>query len=189
MIRKRRTKLPIMAVAVMLTVPTSFASTKTPDSNTAHSKLPGTTSSKTSHHVHRRSLRRPRGQKAIDNQRARQIQEALVRQHYLAGQTSGTWDAATQAAMRRYQADQGWQTKIVPDSRALIRLGLGPDHEHLLNPDSAMTSEPQTRAAADPQPAAGRTAPVSVSNTGIPGPVPGQASSPASAPPELTPSR
>ena len=34
--------------------------------------------------------------------------------------------------------DQGWQSKTVPDSRALIRLGLGPNHDHLLNPESAM---------------------------------------------------
>lgn len=28
--------------------------------------------------------------------------------------------------MRRYQADHGWQTKLTPDSRAIIKLGLGP---------------------------------------------------------------
>jgi hypothetical protein len=44
--------------------------------------------------------------------------------------------------MRRYQSDHGWQTKEVPDSRALISLGLGPSHAHLLNPESAMTTGP-----------------------------------------------
>jgi len=48
--------------------------------------------------------------------------------------------------MERYQADNGWQTKVVPDSRALIKLGLGPDPEHLLNPESAMTTAPAPRA-------------------------------------------
>jgi hypothetical protein len=48
------------------------------------------------------------------------------------------WDGTTQAAMQRYQADQGWQSKTTPDSRALIKLGLGPNHDHLLNPESAM---------------------------------------------------
>ena len=96
----------------------------------------------TSHHSARRSKRK-RGQQAIDNERARQIQQALVREHYMKSQPSGTWDASTQDAMRRYQADQGWQTKEVPDSRALIRLGLGPDKDRLLNPESAMTTEPQ----------------------------------------------
>jgi hypothetical protein len=30
--------------------------------------------------------------------------------------------------MQKYQADHGWQTRLTPDSRALIALGLGPDH-------------------------------------------------------------
>ena len=56
-------------------------------------------------------------------------------------------DAQTESAIRRFQADNGWQSKVVPDSRALIKLGLGPDHEHLLNPESAMTSQPSTPRA------------------------------------------
>lgn len=68
-----------------------------------------------------------------------------MREHYLTGKPSGAWDNSTQAAMQKYQADNGWQTKTTPDARALIKLGLGPDHEHLLNPESAMTSEPQAR--------------------------------------------
>jgi hypothetical protein len=90
---------------------------------------------------------RKRGQQAIDRDRARAIQEALIREHYLQGVPSGTWDATTQAAMQRYQADQGWQSKTTPDSRALIKLGLGPSNDHLLNPESAMTSAPATGAA------------------------------------------
>jgi peptidoglycan hydrolase-like protein with peptidoglycan-binding domain len=92
-----------------------------------------------------------RGQKAIDPARAREIQTALIREHYMTGQPSGTWDNATQAAMQRYQADQGWQSKTTPDARALIKLGLGPSHDHLLNPESAMTT---TAAPADPKVAA-----------------------------------
>jgi hypothetical protein len=72
------------------------------------------------------------------------------------GDPSGTWDSATQAAMRRYQADQGWQSKTTPDARALIKLGLGPSADHLLNPESAMTTTTTTTtsnapAAADPK--------------------------------------
>ncbi len=85
---------------------------------------------------------RKRGQQKIDPTRAREIQEALIREHYLDGPASGTWDTKSQSAMERFQADNGWQSKVVPDSRALIKLGLGPDHEHLLNPESAMTSPP-----------------------------------------------
>jgi hypothetical protein len=94
------------------------------------------------------------GQQAIDSARAREIQEALIRQHYMQGEPSGEWDSATQAAMQRYQADQGWQSKTTPDARALIKLGLGPSHDHLLNPESAMTTltpTPAAPAAADPR--------------------------------------
>lgn len=95
------------------------------------------------HHAKSKSKKRPRGQAAIDSDRASQIQQALAREHYLNGTPSGNWDSSTQEAMRRYQADHGWQSKTVPDSRALIGLGLGPDHGHLLNPETAMTSQPQ----------------------------------------------
>lgn len=83
-----------------------------------------------------------RGQQKIDSERAQAIQEALIRAHYMSGEAAGTWNQASEDAMRRYQADHGWQSKTVPDSRALISLGLGPSHEHLLNPESAMTTEP-----------------------------------------------
>lgn len=66
------------------------------------------------------------GQRAIDDERATELQQALVRAGYMTGEPSGHWDAATEAAMTRLQADNGWQTKLVPDSRAIIKLGLGP---------------------------------------------------------------
>ena len=90
-----------------------------------------------------------RGQQKIDPKRAREIQEALIREHYMQGKPSGVWDQTSQKAMVRYQAENGWQTKTVPDARALIKLGLGPDHEHLLNPESAMTTTPQHSVSAD----------------------------------------
>jgi hypothetical protein len=96
---------------------------------------------KTSRKKSRRVASWRRGQQIIQPERAQAIQEALVRQHYLKTE-SGVWDSNTQAAMQRYQADHGWQTKTTPDARALISLGLGPDHDHLLNPESAMTSGP-----------------------------------------------
>jgi hypothetical protein len=91
----------------------------------------------------RKSVANRHGQQKIDPQRTLEIQEALIREHYLTGKPSGVWNDATQQAMQRYQADNNWQSKTTPDARALIKLGLGPDHEHLLNPDSAMTSQSQ----------------------------------------------
>lgn len=84
-------------------------------------------------HHHRVFHRRARhhvvkGQRGIDPVRAREIQAALIRQHYMTGTPSGQWDAETESAMQKYQAQHGWQTRLTPDSRALIALGLGPDH-------------------------------------------------------------
>lgn len=93
----------------------------------------------------------PRGQAAPDSDRTREIQAALIREHYLNGEPSGSWDDQTRAALTKYQADHGWQSKVVPDSRALIKLGLGPSREGLLNPDTAVMS-PHELGAEKPQP-------------------------------------
>jgi peptidoglycan hydrolase-like protein with peptidoglycan-binding domain len=69
---------------------------------------------------------KPRAIAHIDTGRSTQIQTALIRSGYLTGTPSGVWDAQTQAAMEKLQADNGWQTKLMPDSRAIIKLGLGP---------------------------------------------------------------
>ena|ERR1700692_3307586 len=101
----------------------------------------------------RRRKATARGQQKIDAERAQAIQEALIREHYLTGTAAGTWNQSSENAMRRYQADHGWQSKTVPDSRALISLGLGPSHDHLLNPESAMTTGPSAPRAASLTPA------------------------------------
>jgi hypothetical protein len=120
------------------------ASTSSHKSNLASSSSSGVknSSSKTSGKRSRRKSSRLRGQQKIDSERAQAIQEALIREHYLTGNATGTWNQACEDAMRRYQADHGWQSKTVPDSRALISLGLGPSKDHLLNPESAMTTVP-----------------------------------------------
>lgn len=98
-------------------------------------------------HSSRKKSARVRGQQKIDSERAQAIQEALIRQHYLTGDATGVWNDASEQAMRRFQADNGWQSKTVPDSRALIKLGLGPSKDHLLNPESAMTTVPDAPKA------------------------------------------
>ncbi|MGA7220259.1 MAG: peptidoglycan-binding domain-containing protein [Candidatus Sulfotelmatobacter sp.] len=100
-----------------------------------------------------------RGQQKIDPERAEAIQEALIREHYMTGEPTGTWNEASEGAMRRYQADHGWQSKTVPDARALISLGLGPNHDHLLNPESAMTTGPESPTATSLTPASQSAAP------------------------------
>jgi hypothetical protein len=93
---------------------------------------------------------RAHGQRTIDEERTQEIQNALIREHYLAGQPTGTWDQSSKEAMLRYQADNGWQTKITPDSRALIKLGLGPDHKGLLNPETANIPSPHELGVGSP---------------------------------------
>jgi len=65
----------------------------------------------------------------MDPARATQIQTALIKAGYLTGAPTGIWDADSIAAMQKLQSDNGWQTKIIPDSRALILLGLGPQQD------------------------------------------------------------
>jgi len=75
-----------------------------------------------------KKVARVRGQRTIDSSRAVEIQNALIQKNYLKGSPTGQWDSQTQVAMQKYQSDHGWQTKLMPDSRALISLGLGPNH-------------------------------------------------------------
>jgi hypothetical protein len=86
----------------------------------------GPTASNLFKHKATKSATRPSGPRAMEPQRATEIQEALIKSGYLSGAPSGHWDADSQAAMQKLQASRGWQTKLAPDSRALILLGLGP---------------------------------------------------------------
>jgi hypothetical protein len=117
------------------------------------------TSSSQTHRSHKLATRgkshRVHGQQSIDPQRAAQIQQALIREHYLAGDATGKWDAATVAAMQKYQADQGWQTKLMPDSRALKKLGLGPDYSSALNAKNSTFVDPPPASTIPPTQSSG----------------------------------
>lgn len=121
---------------------TSSASSPKHHSASTSSGAKKSSSKTTGKHSSHKKSSRVRGQQKIDSTRAMAIQEALIREHYLTGEPAGTWNDASESAMRRYQADHGWQSKTVPDSRALISLGLGPSKDNLLNPESAMTTVP-----------------------------------------------
>lgn len=163
--------LAISLCAAQSTPATSVSKKSTHKSSAPKSSAPKSPASKNTQHssgkksVHKshkgkrskKSASWRRGQQKIDSERARSIQEALIREHYLDGEPSGIWDQKSQKAMEKFQADNGWQSKMIPDSRALIKLGLGPNHDHLLNPDSAMTSpieSPSSMAHPNPGPAA-----------------------------------
>jgi len=96
-----------------------------------------------------------RGQQSIDPARVTEIQQALIREHYLDGEANGKWDATTMAAMQKYQGDQGWQTKLMPDSRALKKLGLGPDYSSAINAKTGAFADPPPVSSIPPVVAAG----------------------------------
>jgi hypothetical protein len=139
----------VMATPAFADTTTSHPHKKTSTSHghsshsTAHAKK---TSSK-SHKTSKSRQKKHRGQQAIDPTRATEIQQALIREHYLTGDPSGKWDSATVSAMQKFQADQGWQTKLTPDSRALKKLGLGADYSNAVNASGAAFADP--KAAAD----------------------------------------
>lgn len=139
-----------LSLAVVLSSIPAFA-TKT------HSPAPR--SARTTHRASSHSRAKSRtvarshklhGQQAIDSERVTQIQQALIREHYMTGEPTGQWDATTQAAMQKYQSDQGWQTRLMPDSRALMKLGLGPDYSTAINAKDVAPSTAATPAGAIP---------------------------------------
>jgi len=149
-------KVAAAACALALVWPLAATARQTPTTTSPGSASKKNTAKKKSRTKNKKVAGWRRGQQKIDSQRTREIQAALIREHYMGGQPTGVWDQTSQHAMERYQADNGWQSKSVPDSRALIKLGLGPDHERLLNPESAMTAAPGDHGSAaanntDPQ--------------------------------------
>jgi hypothetical protein len=99
--------------------------------------------------------KRLRGQQAIEPERVTEIQGALIRQHYLSKDADGQWDSVTEAAMQKYQADHGWQTRLMPDSRAIKALGLGPDYSNAINAKAASFGPPPPISTIPPSVAAG----------------------------------
>ena len=95
------------------------------------------------------------GQRAIDDSRATEIQTALIKSGYLSGQASGHWDSQTESAMQKFQSDNGWQTKLMPDSRALKKLGLGPDYSGAINAKDSSFAGPAPASTIPPGQAAG----------------------------------
>lgn len=148
-----RSSTALLLAAGLLTIPAMASRVhRAPTSGHAHTR----------HHAVPKS-HKLHGQQAIDSDRVTQIQQALIREHYLTGAPSAKWDSDTQAAMAKYQADQGWQTRLTPDSRALIKLGLGPNHSDAINAGNGVNFN----ALATPAAAAASSTPGLVAASGI----------------------
>jgi len=151
-------RLLTITTALLLVAGTAKASTTThssqPSSNSHKTNKSAKSTKKSSSKQGKKTAKSSaHGQHAIDPERTRQIQEALIHEHYLNGEPTGKWDQSTKDALAKYQEANGWQTKSLPDSRALIKLGLGPDKKGLLNPDTAVVTSPHELGAThDTQP-------------------------------------
>jgi len=93
----------------------------------------------------------------MDSDRVAQIQTALLHAHYLTKDPDGRWDTTTEAAMQKFQADHGWQTRLMPDSRAIKALGLGPDYSNAINAKDSSFAPPPPISTIPPSIAAGFT--------------------------------
>jgi hypothetical protein len=122
--------------------------------SSAHSTKSTGKSHKSSKSKHTKS----HGQQGIDTARATEIQQALIREHYLTGDATGKWDSATISAMQKFQSDQGWQTKLTPDSRALKKLGLGADYSNAVNANGSSFTDPKATTDIPATQSAGFTA-------------------------------
>jgi len=131
-----RANMAFVLSAALMASPAFATRTHRATSSSAHARNPHKAAAPKaqSHRLH--------GQQAIEPARVTEIQQALIREHYLNGEADGRWDATTEAAMQKYQADQGWQTKLMPDSRALKKLGLGPDYSTAINAKTASFADP-----------------------------------------------
>jgi len=141
-VRKLSTLLVLAAVPLLMLV-------SGPSASAAAARKHHTTKVASGHAGKRSASKKPSGQRVIDGQRATEIQTALIKAGYLSGEPTGHWDAASESAMIKLQSDNGWQTRLVPDSRALIKLGLGPSA-----PTAASSASPSTAANAGASPAA-----------------------------------
>lgn len=143
-----RTRILSVLLSLALTASVAYATTP-PKSKSKSASATHTSKTRKSRKVKKTSRRR--GQQAMDAARVREIQAALIRERYLEGQPSGIWDDRSKAAMQRFQQANGWQTKMVPDSRALIKLGLGPDRANLINPETAAVTYTPGGGSSSPQ--------------------------------------
>lgn len=111
---------PLLTAGLLFCTTAGFAAVRPHHHASSHAVLHHSVALRT-HHVERAAI------PSMSSERATEIQSALIQRGYLSGEPTGTWDSSSYAAMQKMQSDNGWQTKLVPDSRALIKLGLGPN--------------------------------------------------------------
>lgn len=136
----RRSHTLPLAASLLLLAPAAFATVRTHRHGSSHAIVRRTASTHSTHSSHFSD----RPAYGMSTERATEIQSALIQRGYLNGEPSGTWDSTSIAAMQKMQSDNGWQTKLVPDSRAIIKLGLGPGSTPAPASQTPTTAEAQS---------------------------------------------
>jgi peptidoglycan hydrolase-like protein with peptidoglycan-binding domain len=90
----------------------------------------------------RRPARVPIGQSRPTRDRYREIQQALADAGFYPHAVDGIWGKQSEAALKKYQQDQGLNPTGRLDSLTLIRLGLGPQYEAPEGESTANAAEP-----------------------------------------------
>lgn len=83
--------------------------------------------------------------------RYKEIQKALADRGYLKNEPNGTWDSASQEAMRNFQNDQKLDPSGKITAASLIALGLGPKNETQTSASSNTPSAASPRATTSPE--------------------------------------
>lgn len=94
----------------------------------------------------KRKSKKVKGQAAPTPERITEIQDALARRGAFAGTTSGKWDDATVAAMKKFQASNGLNPSGKLDALSLQKLGLGSETAGLAAPTPPPNSTNRLRS-------------------------------------------
>jgi peptidoglycan hydrolase-like protein with peptidoglycan-binding domain len=140
--------LTIALAAAVLT--TTAAPQSTSSSGSTATTHKSTSKKKKSSHHH--SARREPFQKAPTPDRISEIQTALSRGGYFAGDPNGKWDSNTISAMQKFQSANGLNSSGKIDATTLQKLGLGSSTAGVDAPKPVKKSDPSATSSASSHP-------------------------------------
>jgi Putative peptidoglycan binding domain len=152
MIWKRLYRALVVVSAALIFVTGAFGAPRRHKAKRANSSAAGKKTGKTAAHPGKKSKgRKVSGRKPRKSnlhyrlahmqpspERVQEIQQALIQAGDLQPPASGRWDSSTRDAMSRYQETNGFAVTGLPDSKSLMKMGLGP---HPLPADVVSSTE------------------------------------------------
>jgi peptidoglycan hydrolase-like protein with peptidoglycan-binding domain len=152
-------KKSIVALAALVALSTSAEATTTKKKKVARQTNPTSHASSTNHSAtaRRRSKSREVAHRGSPRQltptpdRYKEIQKALADRGYLKNEPTGTWDSASQEAMRKFQNDQKLDPSGKITAASLIALGLGSGSEARVAASSGTSPADGARTTTAPE--------------------------------------